>query len=196
MNNIHNDTSVKENTTENTTGGTIEENELVETTSNATGLKSHSLRRLHPKVKRATAVASLITNGIMGAIAVAYLVIAFNRDWTLWPGWAALGLFTLSFIWFGWILPALQYRYFSFRVAEDELEIHSGWLWITDTIVPMTRVQQVELESGPLLRKYGLAKVSIVTAAATLEIAGLEREEAEQLKRNIGHLAKVEDRDE
>ncbi|MCM3174709.1 PH domain-containing protein [Paenibacillus sp. MER 99-2] len=196
MNNIHNDdTSAKENTT----GGTIEESELVETTSNASSpksLKSQSLRRLHPKVKRATAMTSLITNGILGAIAAAYLVVAFNRDWTLWPGWAALGLCILSFIWFGCALPALQYRYFSFRVAEDELEIHSGWLWITDTIVPMTRVQQVELESGPLLRKYGLAKVSIVTAAATLEIAGLEREEAEQLKRNIGHLAKVEDRDE
>ncbi|KQY79591.1 hypothetical protein ASD24_19860 [Paenibacillus sp. Root52] len=161
-----------------------------------TELNNRELRRLHPKVKQATALTTLMVNGLLTLLAIGYLIVAWARDWTLWPGWAALGLFIVSFMWFGWALPALQYRYFSFRVAEDELEIHSGWLWITDTIVPMTRVQQVELESGPLLRKYGLAKVSIVTAAATLVIAGLEREEAEQLKRNIGHLAKVEDRDE
>ncbi|WP_236417609.1 PH domain-containing protein [Paenibacillus sp. JJ-223] len=153
-------------------------------------------RRLHPKAKQATALTALMVNGLLILLAVGYLIVAWFRDWVEWPGWLGTGVFMISLIWYTWILPGLRYRHFSFRVADDEVEIHSGWLWHTDTIVPMTRVQQVELESGPLLRKYGLAKVSIVTAAATLHIAGLERAEAEQLKRNIGHLAKVEDHDE
>lgn len=161
-----------------------------------TEINNGELRRLHPKAKQATALTALMVNGLLTLLAAGYLMIAWVRDWVLWPGWIGLVFFIISLIWYTWILPGLRHRHFSFRVAEDEVEIHSGWLWHTDTIVPMTRVQQVELESGPLLRKYGLAKVSIVTAAATLHIAGLEREEAEQLKRSIGHLAKVEDPDE
>ncbi|MGC5775378.1 PH domain-containing protein [Paenibacillus pabuli] len=163
---------------------------------NNTEHNTGELRRLHPKVKKATALTALMVNGLLILLAIIYLIVAWVQDWVLWPGWISLGLFILSLIWYAGVLPGLRHRHFSFRVAEDELEIHSGWLWHTDTIVPMTRVQQVELESGPLLRKYGLAKVSIVTAAATLHIAGLERDEAEKLKRSIGHLAKVEDRDE
>jgi hypothetical protein len=60
----------------------------------------------------------------------------------------------------------------------------------------MVRVQHVELESGPLMRKYDLASVSIVTAATTHRISGLKQPEAQQLKRRIGILAKVDDQDE
>ena len=44
------------------------------------------------------------------------------------------------------------------------------------------------------MRKYNLAELHISTAA-TSSIPGLTKEEAEQLKRQIGELAKVSDED-
>lgn len=155
-----------------------------------------SMRRCHPDSVKASRIAGLAFNAVLLAIDIAYLIIATINDWTLIPGWTLLGLFIITLIWFTWLLPGLSFRTFGFKVSEEELEIRSGWIWLSDIIVPMTRVQHVELERGPLLRKYGLAEVKVVTAAKTHVIMALESDEAERLKQQIGELAKVVEHDE
>ena len=61
-------------------------------------------------------------------------------------------------------------------------------------LIPMIRnAAHVTIEQGP--RKYNLAELHISTAATSHSIPGLTKEEAEQLKRQIGELAKVSDKD-
>ena len=62
-------------------------------------------------------------------------------------------------------------------------------------LIPMIRVQHVTIEQGPIMRKYNLAELHISTAATSHSIPCLTKEEAEQLKRQIGELAKVSDED-
>lgn len=155
-----------------------------------------SMRQCHTDSVKASRFTGLAFSAILLAIDIAYIVIAIINDWTLIPGWIGIGLFLVTLVWFTWILPALSYRTFGFKVSEEELEIRSGFIWLSDIVVPMTRVQHVELERGPLLRKYGLAEVKVVTAAKTHIIMALASDEAEQLKQQIGELAKVVEYDE
>ncbi|MGO4693848.1 PH domain-containing protein [Paenibacillus sp. 2TAB26] len=152
--------------------------------------------RLHRDYITVYRISELITNGIFLALIIAYFSCATIWDWTLIPGWIALSIFAISFIMFTWVIPEMKYTRFSYELFDDELEIQSGLIFLSNVLVPMVRVQHVELESGPLMRKYDLASVSIVTAATTHRISGLKQTEAEQLKRKIGILAKVDDQDE
>lgn len=158
--------------------------------------RTEAMQRCHPDSVKASRIAGCITNGILILIAVLYLILANWKDWTLIPGWIGLGIFICTFIWYTWVEPPISYRIFAYQVREDELEVHSGWIVRTETLVPMTRVQHVELERGPLLRKYNLAQVKVVTAATSHLIHALKLEEAQQLKEQIGHLAKVVEHDE
>jgi Bacterial membrane flanked domain. len=55
----------------------------------------------------------------------------------------------------------------------------------------MVRVQHVDLEQGPILKKYRLATVRVHTAATPHAIPALEGEEADRLRSTIAQLAKV-----
>ena len=59
----------------------------------------------------------------------------------------------------------------------------------------MVRVQHVDTEQGPLLRKYNLATVTISTAATVHGIPALDIEEAEEMRHAISRLARVADED-
>lgn len=153
-------------------------------------------KRLHRDYIKVYQISELITHGIFLILIIAYFSFALWKDWTLVPGWIAVIIFVLTFVLFTWILPLMKFKRFQYELFDDELEIQSGLIFISNVLIPMVRVQHVELESGPLMRKYDLASVSIVTAATTHKISGLKQVEAQQLKRQIGLLAKVDDQDE
>lgn len=152
--------------------------------------------RLHRDYLKAYRVTELISNGIFLLLIAVYIGLAIWLEWTLIPAWIALGALVLSLLLFTWLIPKVKYARFRYELFDDELEIESGLLFISNVLVPMVRVQHVELGSGPMMRKYDLATVSVVTAATTHRIVGLKRTEAEALKRRIGMLAKVEEEHE
>ncbi|WP_169089492.1 PH domain-containing protein [Paenibacillus sp. PL91] len=153
-------------------------------------------KRLHRDYITVYRITELITNGIFLALIIAYFTLAIIWDWTLIPGWIALFIFIITAILFTWTFPKMMATRFQYELFEDEIEIQTGLIFLKNVLVPMVRVQHVELESGPLMRKYDLASVSIVTAATTHQIKGLKQSEAQLLKRQIGILAKVDDKDE
>ncbi|CAM4188017.1 PH domain-containing protein [Paenibacillus alkaliterrae] len=153
-------------------------------------------KRLHRDYIKVYRISGLISHAVFLAFISVYFVFAVMWDWTLIPGWIALSIFIITFVLFTWIIPQLKYTRFQYELFDDELEIQSGLIFLSNVLVPMVRVQHVELESGPLMRKYDLAGISIVTAATTHRISGLKQAEAQLLKRRIGILAKVDDHDE
>lgn len=153
-------------------------------------------KRLHPDYLKAYIISECISNAVFFVLIAVYWGIALWRDWTLLPVWICLGLLAVSLVLFTWIIPRVKYARFRYELFQEELEIQSGLIFISNVLVPMVRVQHVEMESGPLLRKFGLASVSVVTAATTHKISGLDREVAEQLKQRIGILARVDEADE
>ena len=65
----------------------------------------------------------------------------------------------------------------------------SGLFWQKTVIVAFSRVQHVEVSSGPLQRKFGLATLKFFTAggkSVDLKVDGLSAERAEQMR---GYIA-------
>ncbi|KQN96314.1 PH domain-containing protein [Paenibacillus sp. Leaf72] len=129
-------------------------------------------------------------------IVFGYGILALSKEWTLIPLWIGLGVVTVYSVLDIWVVPSLRYRRFQYELFAEELELQYGLIIIKNVLVPMVRVQHVELESGPLMRKFKLASVAVVTAATIHRIKGLKLEKAEELKRKIGQLAKVDDQHE
>jgi membrane protein YdbS with pleckstrin-like domain len=72
-----------------------------------------------------------------------------------------------------------------YAVREKDILFRTGWIIQKLHIVPFNRVQHCVVQSGPIGRKFGLASLSIYTAAANISdisIRGLKTEDAETLK--------------
>jgi len=70
-------------------------------------------------------------------------------------------------------------------LREFDVAYRSGLFWRKTVIVAFNRVQHVEVSSGPLQRKYGLATVKFFTAGGSsvdLKVDGLSTERAEQMR--------------
>lgn len=73
-------------------------------------------------------------------------------------------------------------------LREHDMAYRSGLYWQKTVLLALNRVQHVEVSSGPLQRKYGLASLKFFTAGGSsvdLKVDGLSRERAEQVRTYI-----------
>ena len=87
------------------------------------------------------------------------------------------------------IIPTLHWQRWSYEVYENEIDLLYGIFIVRRVLIPMIRVQHVDTTQGPLLRKYGLATVTITTAATVHEIPALSEERAASIRDQISQLA-------
>lgn len=109
------------------------------------------------------------------------------------PAWAALGACWLAVLAWGWVLLGRNWRSWRYAERADDLLISRGVLWREETVVPYGRMQLVEVGSGPLERRFGLASVQLHTAAAASDarIPGLVPAEAERLRDRLTELGEA-----
>lgn len=109
---------------------------------------------------------------------------------------ALLTMITLiDFIITPFVIPKIRWRRWRYEVINEEIYIQHGILIVTQTLIPMIRVQHVDTKQGPILSKYKLATLTITTAATTHEIPALREHEATELRDLISELARVEQDD-
>jgi membrane protein YdbS with pleckstrin-like domain len=78
-------------------------------------------------------------------------------------------------------------------LREFDIAYQSGLYWRKTVIIAFNRIQHVEVSSGPLQRKFGLASVKLFTAGGTsvdLKIDGLGKDRAEQVRAYIANKIK------
>lgn len=88
-------------------------------------------------------------------------------------------------------LPEIRWRRWRYDVDEHEVDLQSGIIIITRTLVPIKRVQHVDTRQGPILRKFGLSDVTISTAATTHRIPALDDETADRVRDEISKFARL-----
>ncbi|MER6387450.1 PH domain-containing protein [Streptomyces sp. NPDC059382] len=112
---------------------------------------------------------------------------------TAGPAWAAVGAVWLGVLVWGWVLLGRNWRSWRYAERADDLLISRGVLWREQTVVPYGRMQLVEVTSGPLERRFGLASVQLHTAAAATDakIPGLVPAEAERLRDRLSALGEA-----
>ncbi|WP_059105164.1 PH domain-containing protein [Shouchella shacheensis] len=109
-------------------------------------------------------------------------------SWILWGLIGVVLLYGLARI---VIWPQIQWYRFRYEVLDEEIDIRQGVVIVRRTLIPMVRVQHVDTEQGPILRRYKMAAVSITSAATTHSIPTLFLEDADALRDQIAELASV-----
>jgi hypothetical protein len=109
------------------------------------------------------------------------------------PAWAAVALLPVAGAAWCWRLVGRNWRSWRYAERADDLLISRGVLWREETVVPYGRMQLVEVTSGPIERRFGLATVQLHTAAAATDatIPGLDPAEAERLRDRLTELGEA-----
>uniref|UniRef100_UPI00403F8FD3 PH domain-containing protein n=1 Tax=Candidatus Enterococcus willemsii TaxID=1857215 RepID=UPI00403F8FD3 len=128
-----------------------------------------------------TSCISLIV--LIGISIAAYYFEWWNQYWTIVMS-SLFGVVIVATISSGWLLP-YRYLYYRYELTNDEMLFQKGYFFRSTTIVPIVRIQHIETEQGPFLRKEKLMEIVVHTAATTHRIAGLDIEEAQQLRAEI-----------
>lgn len=104
-------------------------------------------------------------------------------------GWlgATLALTVLGGAGYLLLVPPLLYRLHRWEVTDEAVYTLSGWLVREWRIAPISRVQTVDTEHGPLQQLLKLATVTVTTASARgpVKIAGLAADDAAELARTL-----------
>ncbi|MFC3996681.1 PH domain-containing protein [Nocardiopsis sediminis] len=97
--------------------------------------------------------------------------------------WLAAGLLAAAGALVTAAMPQWRYRVHRWEVTDDAVYTASGWLWQEWRIAPMSRIQTVDTDRGPLQRLFGLSSLTVTTASAAgpLSIDGLSHERAAEL---------------
>jgi membrane protein YdbS with pleckstrin-like domain len=93
------------------------------------------------------------------------------------------------------VMPRWRYAVHRWEAAPDAVYTQSGWFDQERRIAPVSRIQTVDTERGPIEQLFGLSSVTVTTASAAgaLEIKGLDRDVADRL---VDELTRVTTRDE
>ncbi len=151
--------------------------------------------QLPKKAKIVWRLYGIIQTIILAIVTAGIIFLTKKFDWPEWIMWVSVGIVILSVICSIVIFPSVRWRIWRYEVREQEIEIQSGLFVVTRTLIPMVRVQHVDTEQGPILKKYNVANISISSAATVHTIPMLELEEADMLRMKISELARVAEED-
>jgi uncharacterized protein len=132
---------------------------------------------------------------MFGFIPTAYMSFVYFFQFPLWVFWLLLAPIVAIGILKILVIPTMRWKRWRYEVYESEIDLQFGIIVVRRVLIPMIRVQHVDTRQGPLLRKYGLATVTITTAATVHEIPALSVENAAHLRDQISRLASEADED-
>jgi membrane protein YdbS with pleckstrin-like domain len=89
------------------------------------------------------------------------------------------------------IRPWIRFRVHRWEVTGDAVYTLTGWLTRTWTLVPISRIQTVDVTRGVLQQLFGLSTVAVLTASSqgTVRIWHLEADVAQRVADDLAHRA-------
>ncbi|MDO5661878.1 MAG: PH domain-containing protein [Brachybacterium sp.] len=123
---------------------------------------------------------------IPGTVILLVIAAALVVGGLWWEQWwmIALAVLPVLIVLPGLILTPRRVRAIGYRDREEDLVVASGLMFRSVAVTPYGRIQSVEINEGPIERRFGLCTLSFTTASTTADggIPGLERAEAERLR--------------
>lgn len=94
----------------------------------------------------------------------------------------------LLYLFAAFVVPARKYRHWGYDMGRDRLRIVRGYMFFRDTVVPFGRIQHIDVEQGPIDRRYDLATLTVHTAGnhnSTVTLPGLLHADALTMREAI-----------
>ena len=91
------------------------------------------------------------------------------------------------------IRPWVRYRVHRWEVTGEAVYTLTGWLTRTWTLVPISRIQTVDVTRGVLQQLFGLATVAVLTASSqgTVRVLHLEADVAQRVADDLARRAEL-----
>jgi membrane protein YdbS with pleckstrin-like domain len=136
------------------------------------------------------------------ALPWAVLVVAQAAWWMAdpereWLHAAAAAATVLGSVLFVGVVPVWRYRVHRWDIDARAVYTRTGWLVQERRIAPISRVQTVDTQRGPLDRLFGLATVTVTTAssAGAVRIVALDAAVAERIVAQLTDVAALGEQD-
>lgn len=103
----------------------------------------------------------------------------------------ALAVVVLGAVIHAVVMPQWRFRVHRWEVNDTAVYTQTGWWRQERRLAPLSRVQTVDSERGPLERLFGLGTVTVTTASAAgpLKVSGLEEARVEELVAELTRVA-------
>ena len=141
--------------------------------------------KLNPRIKAVWRISDALMLTAVWLIlaspgAIALLVDASEAYWAEPYVLAFTVLYAVLLVVFLFAVTPLRYIRWHYELRPDFLELKYG-----------IRVQNTDTKQGPILRAFGLASVTVSTAAGSMEIPGLLTEEADSVRDRAAEFARL-----
>ena len=89
------------------------------------------------------------------------------------------------------VRPRIRFRVHRWEITDEAVYTLTGWLTRTWTLVPISRIQTVDVTRGVLQQLFGLASVAVLTASSqgTVLVPHLENDIAHRVADDLAHRA-------
>ena len=94
----------------------------------------------------------------------------------------------LLYAYIAFVIPARKYQYWGYDMGTDRLRIVRGYMYHRDVVVPFGRIQHIDVDQGPIQRRYDLATLTVHTAGnqnSTVSLPGLLHAHALAMRETI-----------
>ena len=147
-----------------------------------------------------SAIGLWLAQGVLGTVLYGLAVLAFlvfvpaDAGWLVtvlrWAGPAFVVVHGVLFI---GVAPRLRHRVYRWEVTADAVYTLTGWLDRTWTLVPISRIQTVDVSRGVTQQLFGLASVAVLTASSqgTVRIPHLEADVARRVAEDLAARAEM-----
>ena len=116
----------------------------------------------------------------------------FDRSLIVYA-WIMTNLFLLitmvgiivMFFWvpFGWIIHKKQLESASCNLTSRGIKIRKGWIFKAQQNIPLDKLTDISIHEGPVLKLFGIVRISIETAGATpFMLIGLNKSTTAQFR--------------
>ena len=149
---------------------------------------SEELTKLHPDHVKVTRIVSLIWMLVLAIPCAIVEVALYSAGDNPIPNGPFIGLWLMVAICIVTFLPHPRYINRGYNMGADRIRIVRGYLFRSDTIVPFGRIQHIDLDQGPIQRRYDLATLTVHTAGnhnSTVSLPGLLHEDAAEMREAI-----------
>lgn len=142
-------------------------------------MKEKQFQKLNKKARGCMLVCEIILALICTAVFGVVWYFVKGLEWPINPDWIWV---LVAVIWVcSLVSPFVRYERYRYCFSDEDIDVREGFLFIERNIVPIERLHKVAIESGPIDRMFGLAKVIVTTAGGDVTIRFLEAEMAEQI---------------
>ncbi|MDQ3449607.1 MAG: PH domain-containing protein [Actinomycetota bacterium] len=141
-----------------------------------------------PKLRTVRLISAAIQLGFLALVGTVLAVLV--PWWTIGAGIVVVALLGMGLA--AWLVTR-QVAAIGYDVGADALTITNGLLFRQLVVVPYARMQYVDVQAGPLLRRFGLATVQLHTASAATDarIPGLPAQVAADLRDELARLGET-----